>query len=797
MALPSQGTPPRKQTTLDLILAESQATPIVKKESGALGQKIEVDGFAKKREAMSREMSGRWVGPCKVADFFKLTMPIELKKGSREILPKMNKKYFAGKKPVSEKAMVKKTIEFFDKCNFDDIQLVDTSDHSDPNSKAGMKLRPDISSRDKSTVIDPNSPTQLDEVLFGVEAKNRGLEILSDNGPLFESDGLSARQARGQLATYAVELCARQHRTHLFFVYLFYPYARFIRFDRSGAFVSERFKFTLDCTPLIRFFSRFSKMSRVERGYDPTVQVADELETKLARERLQEWAPDPKYERPVFKMEVYDDAKGLGGDDTKKPNPRMFLVWGALADPESPLGRATRGYPALEVTHGLDQAKEAPIMFLKEQWRSIALRPEIDTLRVLKDKGVKHVPTLECGGDLPGQVTQTATYAARIQTKGGKDIDTRIHVRFVTVEVGRPIERFSSSKEMFKAVYDAFQGHKQAYDECKLLHRDVSGGNILLVKDGGILNDWDMAVNVEEVERGPRAHERTGTWAFMSIGLLMGEKRPHRIRDDLESFFWVVLYYGLLYLPHNKVNTLYEIITGVFEQYTYYSEAKGGTGKYFMVMKGHHIGNAAPPPLEFTANVPLTQFVKTILQLMQNWEKRELAMENTANTTTLISDAVALHFRSFVPEKTEVPPPPTEKEMRDDMEDLFQFILSMAWPLDDKAQMHIVKKPTNATGQVPAEGTAGGESKKMESIDEAASERDGQAPAEGTAGSGSKKRKSIDESDLESDDEEPKPKKVKSITSEALAEEPKQRKSKKMSSVATRRSTRLHKGSTN
>lgn len=110
MALPLQGTPPRKQTTLDLILAESQATPIVKKESGALGQKIEPDGFEKKREAMCREMSGRWVGPCKLADFFKLTMPIELEKGSKEILPKMNKRYFAGKKPATEKAMVKKTV---------------------------------------------------------------------------------------------------------------------------------------------------------------------------------------------------------------------------------------------------------------------------------------------------------------------------------------------------------------------------------------------------------------------------------------------------------------------------------------------------------------------------------------------------------------------------------------------------------------------------------------------------------------------------------------------------------------
>ncbi|KAF7439781.1 hypothetical protein PC9H_000117 [Pleurotus ostreatus] len=363
---------------------------------------------------MSREMSGRWVSPCKVADFFKLTMPIKLRKGSIEKLPKIDKRFFAGQKPGNQKAMAKKTIEFFDTGNFTGIQLVDTSNYSDPNSKRGAKLRPGLSLRDKSTVIDPNSPTQLGEASCGFEVEDTMIEILSDRGPLFELETDTAQQARDQLATHAVGFCSRQHRTHLFFVYLYYPYARLIRFDRAGALVSERFKFTNDCTPLIRFFSRLSNMTPAQRGCDPTVRVADELETKLARERLKEWAPDPKYERPVFKMEVYDDPKGLPGDDTKKPNPRTFLVWGALADPGSPLGRATCGYPALEVTHGLDQAKEAPIMFLKEQWRSIALRPEIVTLRELKAKGVKHVPTLECGGDLPGQVTQTATYAAEI-----------------------------------------------------------------------------------------------------------------------------------------------------------------------------------------------------------------------------------------------------------------------------------------------------------------------------------------------------------------------------------------------
>ena len=44
-----------------------------------------------------------------------------------------------------------------------------------------------------------------------------------------------------------------------------------------------------------------------------------------------------------------------------------------------------------------------------------------------------------------------------------------------------------------------------AYEDAKVLHRDVSGGNVLIDKDGeGMLIDWDMCVwldNKEETEK--------------------------------------------------------------------------------------------------------------------------------------------------------------------------------------------------------------------------------------------------------------------------------------------------------
>ena len=40
--------------------------------------------------------------------------------------------------------------------------------------------------------------------------------------------------------------------------------------------------------------------------------------------------------------------------------------------------------------------------------------------------------------------------------------------------------------------------HGAAYEEAKVLHRDVSGGNVLIDQNGqGILIDWDMCVWLE------------------------------------------------------------------------------------------------------------------------------------------------------------------------------------------------------------------------------------------------------------------------------------------------------------
>lgn len=53
------------------------------------------------------------------------------------------------------------------------------------------------------------------------------------------------------------------------------------------------------------------------------------------------------------------------------------------------------------------------------------------------------------------------------------------------------------------------------------------------------LIDLDLAIK-EEREEPSGARAKTGTRAFMAIGLLLGEK--HSFMHDLESFFWVLFW---------------------------------------------------------------------------------------------------------------------------------------------------------------------------------------------------------------------------------------------------------------
>ncbi|KAH7111103.1 hypothetical protein B0J11DRAFT_598982 [Dendryphion nanum] len=89
-------------------------------------------------------------------------------------------------------------------------------------------------------------------------------------------------------------------------------------------------------------------------------------------------------------------------------------------------------------------------------------------------------------------------------------------------------------------------GHESLLD-AKILHRDISVGNVMLTaaENDGFLIDLDLAIKIDR-ENASGAPSKTGTKVFMAIGALYGEE--HNFMHDLESFFWV-LFWTCIHCP--------------------------------------------------------------------------------------------------------------------------------------------------------------------------------------------------------------------------------------------------------
>ncbi|KAG1901812.1 uncharacterized protein F5891DRAFT_950119, partial [Suillus fuscotomentosus] len=87
--------------------------------------------------------------------------------------------------------------------------------------------------------------------------------------------------------------------------------------------------------------------------------------------------------------------------------------------------------------------------------------------------------------------------------------------------------------------------HKDTFERAKVLHRDLSVGNVVIYKGKGYLIDWDLAKLVSI--QGPRQKMHTGTWQFMSAYLVEHSNAIHAVEDDLESSFYIILWMALMY----------------------------------------------------------------------------------------------------------------------------------------------------------------------------------------------------------------------------------------------------------
>ncbi|KAA1467096.1 hypothetical protein DENSPDRAFT_227079 [Dentipellis sp. KUC8613] len=451
-----------------------------------------------------------------------------------------------------------------------DLEFHDTTDIIDKTFPYATK--PDISIIPKRSDASENPDTNWTNIQLFIERKPKSSDPFQDPAPdadrkehhFVKTTSDEATESRGQMIAYASAQLTMQFRQFCFSISILDGnMARFIRWDRGGAIVTERFNFVENPEPLVEFLWRFNHLSPEERGMDTSVSPATAEETAMAVEAEIAAKGDP-----VHKMHVKNDADKVD---------HYYLVSRPTEYNIGVCGRSTRGYIAIDM-------EKKDRVWLKDSWRidTPEMPKEFQIYEKLHAAHVSNIPKCRCGGDIGEQKTRTHEFQDSTWRCGKHRIMPHHHYRLaLQVIVGRPLYKYKSTKELCTVILDALI----AYSLAHILHRDVSGGNILITEDGrGVLIDWDLSKEVETANTA-RLDWRTGTWRFMSIAIL--RKKPkktiHEHCDDVESIFWLLVFHVLRYQPSvaGEIDDLEEQLQDIFDSSTLGKDGRvyGGKGK--------------------------------------------------------------------------------------------------------------------------------------------------------------------------------------------------------------------------
>ena len=286
---------------------------------------------------------------------------------------------------------------------------------------------------------------------------------------------------RGKVALSRIlshaELVFRCQQRMFFFMLIFLgDFVRVARFDRSGIFVTRKFNYKAQGSPLSDFLYQYSRMSASERGHDPTASrivpgstLYDSMITRANRVNPE----DPyDYVRELFKrslnkkwpwwqLEIHTQSTNGRSRGVRRARVHRFVVGMPHFQAPEVAGRGTRGYVALPLNADGEIADSAKFVYLKDAWRldNVGINQEGITLELLNDRSVPFVPTLICHGDLPGQVTVSQDHWHAFHPHEDKlRLERHHHYRLAVKEVGLPLEDFESSEELCLALYCCLLG---------------------------------------------------------------------------------------------------------------------------------------------------------------------------------------------------------------------------------------------------------------------------------------------------------------------------------------------------
>ncbi|KAL2887390.1 hypothetical protein HOO65_050511 [Ceratocystis lukuohia] len=346
-----------------------------------------------------------------------------------------------------------------------------------------------------------------------------------------------------------LRLCQSAHQVFAsqptrFFLHGFYIRGSLIEFwifDRSGLYCGHVLDIRDDFVPFLSIILNYQRMTDQDLGNVITIE-ADEGGDYILLDNITAFSLGKLYidSRPIASDE------GLVGPgttcyrakvpDSDRWNYVLKFKWHLANDrPEDQLLRLTKE---------------------KSVWGAVSLDyyKEVESTKSLRQglqwgahrKFIKMDPRESCDnfGKRQQEVTCNADGLIECTEETKNLFQNRILACIVTSPLGRPLHTFQSLTELLQVFRDAIKCHRSLHNDAKILHQDISPGNIIIVdgqdegKPKGILIDLDSSIDLTEESGTER--RIIGTKPFMAIGVLKAE--DHTYRHDLESFLYVFLW---------------------------------------------------------------------------------------------------------------------------------------------------------------------------------------------------------------------------------------------------------------
>ncbi|VDB84994.1 unnamed protein product [Peniophora sp. CBMAI 1063] len=415
--------------------------------------------------------------------------------------------------------------------------------------------------------VDPEQIMSNVKVTIELEEQSGDIDEEARRGKSARYPGIAYES--GQTLKLVLDTFTAQRRTHVYAVKIYGPRARLVRYDPVGLVVSELFDWRTNHGHILADFLlrlRQADSNSCLGGLDDS--IGDPLAHFSAEDLVAADASINEFVRDVYV--IPDGAR-----------PHAIACWDDGVVGPAGLGRRRVfiAAPAKErylkisnpfIKHYIGYDVETRRSYhIKDTW-AIEDREDEEsdqhyvfegqTYQTLQAAGVQHIAEFECAGvvrwqDGTAQRTRSPEFCSQLSPKFTRY--QRVHYRIVFRDIGRPLVSFKNTYELVRAIGQALVAHGQAYRSTRILHNDVSPWNIRINRKGkALLGNWELATIVPMAnEFGALSAEDwhsvrgAGRWRILSGHSFIPGPMAHDSReripcatDDLESFFWVLLF---------------------------------------------------------------------------------------------------------------------------------------------------------------------------------------------------------------------------------------------------------------